>query len=62
MAKEIPYKIYLEENEMPTQWYNVRADMTSVIQERYVLLQRCTHSAVDLSLLQTMLADFVTTV
>ena len=27
MAKEIPYKIYLEENEMPTQWYNVRADM-----------------------------------
>ncbi len=26
-SKEIPYKIYLEENEMPTQWYNVRADM-----------------------------------
>lgn len=26
-AKEIPYKIYLEEKEMPTQWYNVRADM-----------------------------------
>ena len=24
---EIPYKIYLEENEMPTAWYNVRADM-----------------------------------
>ena len=24
---EIPYKIYLEENEMPKQWYNVRADM-----------------------------------
>ena len=23
----IPYKIYLEENEMPTQYYNVRADM-----------------------------------
>ena len=23
----IPYKIYLEENEMPTAWYNVRADM-----------------------------------
>ena len=23
----IPYKIYLEENEMPKQWYNVRADM-----------------------------------
>ena len=27
MSKEIPYKIYLEENEMPKQWYNVRADM-----------------------------------
>lgn len=25
--KEIPYKIYLEEQEMPTKWYNVRADM-----------------------------------
>lgn len=27
MSKKIPYKIYLEETEMPTQWYNVRADM-----------------------------------
>jgi len=27
MSKEIPYKIYLEENEMPKSWYNVRADM-----------------------------------
>ncbi len=27
MNKEIPYKIYLEENEMPKQWYNIRADM-----------------------------------
>ena len=28
MSKEkIPYKIYLEENEMPTHYYNVRADM-----------------------------------
>jgi len=27
MSKEIPYKIYLEENELPTSWYNVRADM-----------------------------------
>ena len=26
-AKTIPYKIYLEENEMPATWYNVRADM-----------------------------------
>lgn len=27
MSREIPYKIYLEESEMPRQWYNVRADM-----------------------------------
>ena len=28
MANEkIPYKIYLEESEMPTAWYNLRADM-----------------------------------
>ena len=27
MNKTIPYKIYLEEHEMPKQWYNVRADM-----------------------------------
>ena len=25
--KEIPYKIYLEESELPRRWYNVRADM-----------------------------------
>ncbi len=27
MSKEIPYKIYLKEDEMPKQWYNVRAHM-----------------------------------
>ncbi|MCI5911064.1 MAG: TrpB-like pyridoxal phosphate-dependent enzyme [Oscillospiraceae bacterium] len=27
MSKEIPYKIYLPESELPNQWYNVRADM-----------------------------------
>ena len=27
MSQEIPYKIYLEENEMPKAWYNLRADM-----------------------------------
>ena len=26
---EIPYKIYLEEQEMPTHYYNLRADMTT---------------------------------
>ena len=24
---DIPYKIYLREDEIPSQWYNVRADM-----------------------------------
>lgn len=24
---KIPYKIYLEEKDMPKEWYNVRADM-----------------------------------
>ena len=27
MEKKIPYKIYLEEDELPKMWYNVRADM-----------------------------------
>ena len=27
METKIPYKIYLAENEIPSQWYNVRADM-----------------------------------
>ncbi|MDD3411048.1 MAG: TrpB-like pyridoxal phosphate-dependent enzyme [Eubacteriales bacterium] len=27
MSQEIPYKIYLTEEELPKQWYNVRADM-----------------------------------
>ena len=27
LEKEIPYKIYLSEDELPKAWYNVRADM-----------------------------------
>ena len=27
MSEAIPYKIYLSESEIPTHWYNVRADM-----------------------------------
>ena len=27
MSEKIPYKTYLEESELPKQWYNVRADM-----------------------------------
>ena len=29
MSNTIPYKIYLEEHEMPTSWYNLRADMVN---------------------------------
>ena len=29
MEKKIPYKIYLEEEEMPKAWYNLRADMVN---------------------------------
>lgn len=29
MAQQIPYKTYLDESEMPKQWYNLRADMKS---------------------------------
>ena len=31
---EIPYKIYLSEKEIPTAWYNVRADMKNTPQCR----------------------------
>ena len=27
MAKKVPYRIYLSEEEMPKVWYNIRADM-----------------------------------
>lgn len=27
MTKKIPYKIYIDEDMIPKQWYNVRADM-----------------------------------
>ena len=46
---EIPYKIYLEESEMPKAWYNVRADMKN---KPAPLLNPATHqpmSAEDLS-------------
>ncbi len=50
MAKnEIPYKIYLEESEMPKVWYNLRADMKN---KPAPLLDPVTHrtlSAQDLS-------------
>lgn len=38
--KEIPYKIYLEESELPREWYNLRADM---INKPAPLLNPVTH-------------------
>ena len=49
MNKEIPYKIYLEEEEMPKAWYNLRADM---VNKPAPLLDPVTHkpmTAQDLS-------------
>ncbi|MBO5451945.1 MAG: TrpB-like pyridoxal phosphate-dependent enzyme [Lachnospiraceae bacterium] len=47
--KEIPYKIYLEESEMPKQWYNVRADMKN---KPAPLLNPGTHQPMTLSELE----------
>lgn len=41
--QKIPYKIYLEENEMPKYWYNLRADMEK---KPAPLLNPATHEAV----------------
>ena len=45
MSKEIPYKIYLEESEMPDSWYNVRADMKN---KPAPLLNPATHQPASL--------------
>ena len=45
MKKEIPYKIYLEESELPKQWYNVRADMKN---KPAPLLNPATHQPMTL--------------
>ena len=54
MNKEIPYKIYLEENEMPKQWYNVRADM---INKPAPLLNPATLKPVTFEDLQPVFCD-----
>ena len=41
-VKEIPYKIYLAESELPTSWYNLRADMKN---KPAPLLDPVTHQA-----------------
>ena len=47
--QEIPYKIYLTENELPKEWYNVRADMRT---DHRPLLNPVTHKPVTLSELE----------
>ena len=49
MRQEIPYKIYLSEEEMPKQWYNVRADMKN---KPAPLLNPATHEPMTLAELE----------
>ncbi len=48
MSMEIPYKIYLEESEMPKAWYNLRADMK---EKPAPLLDPKTHQPATLDML-----------
>lgn len=52
--KKIPYKIYLEENEMPKQWYNVRADMQK---KPAPLLNPATHKPCTAEELENVFCD-----
>lgn len=54
MEKKIPYKIYLEENELPRQWYNVRADMKN---KPAPLLNPATLQPVTFEELRTIFCD-----
>ncbi len=52
--KEIPYKIYLSEDELPTDWYNVRADMKN---KPAPLLNPATHQPMKFADLQPVFCD-----
>lgn len=52
--KQIPYKIYLDENEMPKQWYNVRADMKN---KPAPLLNPATHKPLEFDELRPVFCD-----
>ena len=54
MDKEIPYKIYLHENEMPKYWYNIRADMKK---KPAPLLNPETHKPMTFEELQPVFCD-----
>jgi tryptophan synthase beta chain len=51
---EVPYKIYLSENEVPTAWYNVRADMKK---KPAPLLNPATHEPCTFKDLQPVFCD-----
>lgn len=53
-ATKIPYKIYLEENEMPKSWYNLRADMTN---KPAPILHPGTHKPVTFEDMQPIFCD-----
>lgn len=51
---KIPYKIYLEESEMPKSWYNLRADMTN---KPAPILHPGTHKPVTFEDMQPIFCD-----
>ncbi len=54
MTQQIPYKIYLNEEEMPKTWYNLRADMKN---KPAPLLSPATHQPVTAEDLQPVFCD-----
>ena len=54
MSEKIPYKIYLAEDEMPKQWYNLRADMKN---KPAPLLNPQTHEKMTFEELQPVFCD-----
>ena len=56
MSQEIPYKIYLSEEEMPKQWYNVRADMKN---KPAPLLNPATHEPMTLAELEHVFLSLI---
>lgn len=54
VKKEIPYKIYLEESEMPKAWYNLRADMKN---KPAPLLDPKTHKPMTAEMLSKVFCD-----
>ena len=52
--KQIPYKIYLSENELPHEWYNLRADMKN---KPAPLLDPATHKPITAEALSAVFCD-----